>query len=161
MKKWIFPLLFFLSAKCPAQTDTSKWLRAFPVTDYMVDLNDSVKVVQVEMPEGDVLKDKQLGLVRGVYTGSQADTVQKGYGRCNLIKGAYYYFSIGHNTSGEAIREGDLLYTFVDKTNIYFGQVPKLAAHFIELQDVYEKPFYNRYKVFLEWTASDEKALLD
>ncbi|MEO6611501.1 MAG: hypothetical protein ABIT05_05190 [Chitinophagaceae bacterium] len=161
MKKWLFPLLFLFSAKCLAQADTSKWLRAFPVTAYMVDLNDSVKIVQVEMPEGESLKDKQLGLVRGVYTNSHADTVQKGYGRCNLIKGVYNYFSIGHNSSGEAIREGDLLYTFVDKTTIFFGQVPKLAAHFIEWQDVYEKPFYDRYKVFREWTAASETALVD
>jgi hypothetical protein len=87
--------------------------------------------------------------------------VQKGYGRCNLIKGVYYYFSIGHNSSGEAIHEGDLLYTFVDKPSVYLGQVPKLAAHFIEWQDVYEKPFYDRYRVFREWTAADETALVD
>lgn len=148
-------------SECFAQTDTTKWLRAFPITNYMVDLNDSVKVVQLEMPDGYSLKEKQLGLVRGVYVSSHDDTVQKGYGRCNLIKGDYYYFSIGHNVSGVALKEGDLLYTFVDRTDIYYGQIPKLASHFIQLQDVYEKSFYDNYTVFSQWTQSGEKALID
>ena len=161
MKKNLLPLLMLLAVACSAQADTSKWLRAFPVTDYMVELNDSVKLVQVQLPAGVTLKEKQLGLVRGVYQQSHADTVQKGYGRCQLIKADYYYFSIGHNTSGRAIREGDLLYTFVDKTDIYFGQVAKLAAHGIVLQNAYEDPFYDINQVFSHFTKPGETALID
>jgi hypothetical protein len=161
MLRSIFIALLLFAGRSFAQTDTTKWLRAFPVTSYMVDLNDSVKVVQVQLPEGIVIKDKQLGVLYGVYNDSHSDTVQKGYGRCHLIKGNYYYFSIGNNKSGTPVKEGDLVYTFMDKTPIYFGQLPKLAAHFIRLQDVQGNNFYDRYTIFSAWTESNEKTLID
>jgi hypothetical protein len=161
MRKLIFLFFFFLSFNCFAQADTSKWLRAFPITNYMVELNDSMKVVQLKMPDGHTIKDQQLGLIRGVYKMSAADTVQKGYGRCYLIKGDYYYFSIGHNTSGVTLKEGDLLYTFVQKPDVYCERVLKLASHFIELQNVYENPLYDTYTVFYQWAQTDEEGLID
>jgi hypothetical protein len=159
-KIFLFGLLIVKTA-CFAQADTSRWLRAFPITDYMVKLNDSTTVVQLEMPENHSLKDKQLGVLWGVYNGSKEEAVQKGYGRCHLIKGVYYYFSIGHNTSGLVLKKGDLLYTLMDKTTIFYGQVPQLAAHFIRLLNVYEKPFYDRYTIFSQWNETNEKQLID
>src|SRR4029078_5255170 len=107
------------------------------------------------------IEDKQLGLVKGVYKTAHSDTVQKGYGRCHLVKGNYYYFTIAHNSSGLALTQGDLLYTWIKKPPIYFGQVPKLASHCIELQDVYENPFYSINDVFSQWSETAEKTLLD
>jgi len=161
MRKLSLLLFFIIPALSYAQADSSRWLRAFPVTGYMVDLNDSIKVVQVQLPDGNTVKEKQLGLIRGVYRSSKSDTAQKGYGRCHLVKGDYYYFPIGHNTSGVGIREGDLLYTFVDQPAVYLGQVLRLASHFISLQNVYETPLYDPYKVFYQWTQTDETALVD
>lgn len=161
MRKLFFAFFIFLSISCFAQADTSKWLRAFPITDYMVDINDTVKLVQVQMPEGYRLKDKQLGIIWGLYDGSKEATVQKGYGKCNLIKENYYYFTISNNTSGLPLKKGDLLYTFMEKTAIYYGQIPKLASHFIRLQDVYEAPLFDRYNIFSNWTEADEKKLID
>ena len=161
MRKLFFLVFLFLSANCFAQADTSKWLRAFPVTDYMVDLNDTTKVVQVQLPEGFSIKEKQLGVIWGVYDESKASAVQKGYGKCNLIKGDYYYFTISNNTSGLPVKKDDLLYTFMDKTAIYYGQVPKLALHFIRLQSVYEGPLFDRYNIFSSWSERDEKNLID
>lgn len=161
MKKMILALLLVTAIAASGQTDTSKWLRAFPITDYIIDLNDSVKLVQVELPEGLSFSNKQLGLVRGVYTSEHHDTVQKGYGRCHLIKGNYYYFAIGNNTSGSPPKTGDLLYTFMDRSGEYYGRIPKLASHFIRLQDIEENNFYDRYSVFVNWTKEAEAALLD
>jgi hypothetical protein len=161
MKKLLLSLLLFSSIICFAQQDKGKWLRAFPVTSYSMPLNDSVMMVQLLLPWGLSIVDKQLGLLRGTYHSSNEDTVQKGYGRCHLIKGNYYYFVIGHNTSGKKIAEGDLIYTFMDTTAAYYGQLPKLAAHFIELQDVYETKFFDRYSIFDQWTMEDEKAAID
>jgi len=161
MKKMFLAVCILFSVSGYAQTDTTKWLRAFPITGYMVDLNDSVKVVQLLMPEGHVIKDKQLGLIRGTYRSAASDTAMKGYGRCNLIKGDYYYFTISKNQSGIPLQEGDLLYTFMDKTAIYYGRIVKLASYFIQLQDVYKNRFFDRYTVFLQWTEEDEKAIID
>lgn len=161
MRSILFAGLLFLSMQCLAQADTTKWLKAFPVTDYLINLNDSTKLVQVELPDGITIKDKQLGLLRGVYNLSYADTSDKGYGRCYLIKGNYYYFAISNNKSGVEIMPGDLIYTFMNKTNIFFGQLPKLASHFILLQNVYEEPLYDRYLIFNNWTKEKEKVMID
>ena len=161
MRVLFFLNIIFFSVTSFAQPDSSKWLRAFPITDYMVKLNDSTNLVQIQMPDAYSLKEKQLGLIWGVYDKSKEETVEKGYGRCQLIKGDYYYFAIGHNTSGKELKKGDLLYTLMDKTNIYFGQIPQLATHFIRLQNVYEEPFFDMYNVFSYWTEADEKKVVD
>lgn len=49
----------------------------------------------------------------------------------------------------------------MDRTPVYQGLVVRLAAHFIGLQDVYDKRLYDRYTVFNNWTRPDEEALLD
>lgn len=155
----ILAALTFFNANSFAQND--KWLRAFPITDYILNGNDSIKIVQLEMPEGIKLKDNQLGIVKGVYENKHSDTVSKGYGRCNLIKGNYYYFGIIDNNSGEILKKGDLIYTLMDKADIWYEQVAKLAGHFIRLQSVYETPFYDRYLIFNHWTEEDEINLID
>jgi hypothetical protein len=137
-------------------TDTSKWLRAFPITGYIVDGNDSTKIVQLEMPENITLKEKTLGLLYGVYNTSKEEAVEKGYGRCQLIKGNYHYFAITNNKSGQPIKGGDIIYTLLPKTTIYYGYIPKLAGHFIRLTDVYDSAFYDRYFVFNNWTDNDD-----
>ena len=86
MKKTLTFLLLINSIICLAQTDTSKVLRGFPITDYIVDLTDSSKLVQLEMPDEIKLVEKQIGLLYGVYDGNRELTVQKGYGKCQLIK---------------------------------------------------------------------------
>lgn len=113
------------------------------------------------MPEQIKLKEKQFGIIYGRYHNSNEETVQKGYGQCHLIKGNYYYFGIKDNTSGLGYSQGDLLYTYMNKTNIYDGLIPKLAAHFIRLKDVYEQPIYDRYLVFQKWTHDEERSILD
>jgi hypothetical protein len=156
---FLLPLLFFAIA-VSAQTDSTKWLRAFPITDYMVDLSDTVKVVQLEMPEGVEIKENQLGLMYGKYSGDKANVVQKGFGRCHLIKGSFYYFAIHHDTA-TTIKAGDLLYTFMDKPAVYDGFFTRLAAHFIRLQDVNGNNFYDRYTIFNGWSESEEENTID
>lgn len=153
--------LLFCNSICFSQADTSKLVRAFPITDYLVELSDSIRLVQVYLPEGPVLKDKQLGLLKGVYNAAYSDTSMIGAGRCNLIKGKYYYFSINHKASGRIPKENDLLYTFVDKPVVYNGRIVKIASHYIGMQNVYESPLFDRYKVFQQWTAIDEQACID
>ena len=119
-------------------------------------------VVQLEMPEGLKLKEKQLGLMYGVYQGSRDAAVQKGYGKCHLIKSEYHYFAIGHNSSGRPLEKGDLLYTFLPPNkNVYYGKLSALASHFIRLTDVHGNPFYDRYHIFLKWTPEEENKLID
>lgn len=160
IKKIVF-LILIVPIVGFSQRDTSSYLRAFPITDYIVDLKDSVKLIQLEMPEVIKLKEKQVGVIWGIFNGDLNETVQKGYGKCQLIKGNYYYFAISNNESGFALKKGDLLYTFMEKSTIYYGYIPKLASHFIRLQNVFEEPFYDRYLIFLKWNEADDKKVID
>jgi len=161
MNKLLLAFLLCFSLTCFSQKDTTKWVRAFPITGYMPDVSDSVKVVQVHLPNGVTIADKQLGLLKGIYRDKHADTIAIGAGRCNLIKGDYYYFAINYKQSGQLPREGDLLFTLMDKTPVYRGNIVRLASYYIGLQNVYDKPLYNRYDVFSQWEKSDEETLVD
>src|SRR5258706_3669755 len=161
MNKLLLLTSFFFSITSFCQKDTTKWIRAFPITDYMLDASDSVKIVQVHLPIGVKITERQVGVLKGMYRDKHSDTALIGIGRCNLIKGDYYYFTVNYKESGRQPREGDLLYTFMDKTPVYRGNVVRLASYYIGLQNVYEKPMYNRYGVFSEWEKEDEDALID
>jgi hypothetical protein len=161
MKLILLLINLFSAVCCFSQRDPGQMLRAFPVTSYIVKLNDSVNVVQVKLPEGTKMPDKQLGLLKGIFRNSPDDTVQKGYGRCHLVKGNYYYFSIGNNNSGRAISEGDLLYSFMPVQEIHIERFAQLASHQIGLLDVYEKGFYDRYQIFQSWNKVDEEQVMD
>jgi len=161
MNKLLLLTCFLFSLTSFSQKDTTKWIRAFPITDYMLDASDSVKIVQVRLPIGVKIAEKQIGLLKGMYHDKHSDTSTIGAGRCNLIKGDYYYFTINYKTSGRQPREGDLLYTFMDKTPVYRANIVRLASSYIGLQNVYEKPLYNRYDVLSEWKEKDEEALVD
>jgi hypothetical protein len=161
MRNSILLLCIFFSLKAFTQPGASRWVRAFPVTGYFNDIGDSIKVVQVRLPDGVTVPEKQLGLLRGIYRDKHSDTVVIGAGRCHLIKGDYYYFTINYKQSGRQPREGDLLFTMVDPTEVYNGQVLKLASYFIGLQNVYEKAFYDRDAIFSNWEKSNEATLVD
>ncbi len=160
MRVHLLFLAILITSSVQSQME-GKWLRAFPITDYIVELDDSTRVVQLEMPEGFRIPDKQLAVAYGVYKNSSADVVGKGYGRCHLIKGVYHYFSIGKNHSGVPLQEGDLLYMHLDTTKIHYGRIPQLSSHFIRFQNIYEVPFYDRYLVFNQWSLAKEEEILD
>jgi hypothetical protein len=160
MSKLLSALFVLFSLTSFGQKDTTKWVRAFPITDYMMDIGDSIKIVQVNLPAG-AIAEKQIGLLKGIYRDKHADTITIGLGRCNLIKGDYYYFTINYKQSGVLPRIGDLLFTMVDKTPIYYGNIVKVASQFIGLQNVYENALYDRYTIFSKWKRSDEEAAVD
>ncbi len=161
MRKIMLGILIMLATKIVAQKDSIKLLVGFPITSYMVDLNDSTKLVQI-VPGGIWnIKDKQMGLVKGIYRDGHADTASKGWGKCQLIKGDYYYFAIITGPNGPSLIAGDLLYTFIGMPDKYIGQLTKIAARYTGLQKVTEEFFYNRGDVFLNWNKDKEDEVLD
>jgi len=125
------------------QTGINKILWAFPITDYMVPLNDSIKVVQVVLPpQVTFVKDKQLGVARGISRGSDVDTGNKGFGKCHLIKGVYNYFSI-NTVADKPLRAGDLVYTFIPAIpGNYESPLYHCASHNITFLSVEDSAFY-------------------
>jgi hypothetical protein len=161
MRNFLLGLLLVAPSILFSQSERKKWPRAFPITNYIVDLNDSIKVVQVKLPAGTTFAEKQIGLLRGSYREKPADTSIIGIGRCYLIKGEYYYFTINFKQSGILPREGDLIYAMAEKPTVYTKQIVPIAGHFIGLQNVYEVKWFDRYTVFSKWSAEDEKAIVD
>jgi hypothetical protein len=151
----LFPMLVV------AQPSTEKIVRAFPITDYMVDLNDSIKIVQVFFEQTGVIREKEMGVVATIFNPESERPDIIGSGRCNMIKGDYYYFTINFKGSGSVPVAGDLLYTSVAKPAAFTDVLSKIASHYITLKDVYDSPFYDRFEIFNSWSAANEKAALD
>lgn len=144
-----------------SQLKDNQWIRAFPITDYMVDINDSTKLVQLQLPANTIIKEKQLGLLRTTFTENVDDDLEIGAGRCYLIKGEFYYFAINYKKSKKLPKAGDLLYTAVEKSPVYAGNVVQLSLQYIGLKDVEDQPFYDRNLVFNNFTKEDETLLID
>ncbi len=162
MRKISFLILvcagIFFSAH--AQNNAGKVLWAFPITDYMVPLNDSVKVVQIVLPpQIHFTQDKQLGMLRGISHGADVDTGSKGWAKCHLIKNQFNYFAV-HLDTGKTPRAGDLIYTFIPAI-AGNNEVPifHCASHNIIFVSVQDSAFY-KPSIFFEKRMKVENLLL-
>ncbi|MEI9958991.1 MAG: hypothetical protein WDM90_22360 [Ferruginibacter sp.] len=127
-----------------AQDETKKDLFGFTITNYIVSPNDSFVIVQVEMPETpkNVLEMKKIGQLRRNYTNAADDTASIGIGKCQLIKGNYYYFGLRLSNKNNLPKENDLLYVFTDYPATYKGRIYGLIRNAIYLTHVTENKFY-------------------
>lgn len=151
---------FMYNAQAQQHKDTVLW--AFPITDYMVKLNDSVTVVQVELPQQvHFILDEQPGLLRGIYRNNAADTGRKGFGKCHLIKGSFNYFSI-KMAKGKKPQKGDLIYTFIPApANSYQSPLFFCALQNITFLTVRDSAFYEPDNFLLKRTQVQDDKLLD
>jgi hypothetical protein len=159
----VFVLLFFLGNNpLLAQTDSVEKLFAFKITGYIKPVNDTFSIVQVFKPASlpVTIPEKQLGvLYKGYKPGEPFDTAVAGFGRCNLVKGAYYYFGIQLKKMITAA-EGDLLYI---KTKIpcrYDGLLLNVMKYAIHFTNVYGEDFMNYNAIFTN-AKEDEQHILD
>ena len=153
--------LLFLVIQNFAQKDSVENLFAYRITDYMVKLNDSVTIVQVNLPEALPVKisNSQLGILKHRYDNEELDTNLVGWGRCHLIKGNFYYFAI-HKYHDEEPKLGDLLYTKC-KTPAHFNSLLfDINRHAISLTTVTEDQFCHVSDIF-ELNDKKEKIILD
>ena len=151
-------LLFFTGF---SQKDSVEALFAYQITDYTVKLNDSVTIVQVNLPEAwpVSIRDKQMAILKHHYENGAFDTTLIGWGRCNLIKGDYYYFTITKYGLQEP-KQGDLLYTKCKTAPYYRSVLFEINRHAINITDVYETQFYQSMDIF-SLNQQKEKAILD
>lgn len=162
MPKIVFLLcLISCSMHSNAQTDSTEKIFAFKITDYMKPLNDSTELVQVFKPESvPVIKMQQLGTMLHCYkSGVKLDTAAIGWGRCQLIKGEYYYFSM-HLEGSQRPSEGDLIYVKLRMPYVYDGLFLNIMNRAIQFNNVYDQPFINVNAIFTN-TKKDETNLLD
>ena len=157
----IISLLLFATITGKAQYIQEK-LIAFKITDYMKPLSDSVTVVQVLMPASFpvAIPEKQLGVLYHCYkTGASLDTAMIGWGRCNLIKGDYYYFGV-HLQKMQQPADGDLIYLKLKIPFVYDGLLLKVMSHAMAFSSVYGEPFMKPEAIFTN-TRANELSILD
>jgi len=145
MKKiLVFLMMVFFASRCMAQDQTKKDLFAFTITNYIVSVNDSMVIVQVEMPEEpkNILEMKKLGLLKHNFSNAPDDTASIGVGKCQLIKGNYYYFGLHLNEKNNLPKGNDVLYVFTDYPATYKGRIYGLIRNAIYLTHVTENKFY-------------------
>ena len=154
-------VVLFLFINGYAQKDSVDVMFAYRITDYTVALNDSVTIIQVNLPDAwpVSIHDKQIAILKHSYENGAIDTTVVGWGRCNLIKGNYYYFTI-HKYGIQEPKQGDLLYTKCKTLPYYKSLLFNINTHAINLTSVYEDPFYHAAELF-RLNAQKEKAILD
>lgn len=164
MKRFLASLfLLACSLVSFAQKDSVKALFAFPITEYIPEQNDSVAVVQVQLPDASVIDipKNQLGVLKHHFeSGKTLDTAMIGYGRCTLLKGDYRYFGI-KLTPGQTATPGDLLYMQLSIPLAYKGELFNISRHYIHLQMVDDSYIYRREDVYLFQNAGEENKILD
>ncbi len=145
-----------------AQKDSADKIFAFKITGYIKPLTDSTTAVQILKPASLPVSilDKQLAVLNHCYkTGVKLDTAMIGWGRCNLIKGEYYYFGIRLKKLQQA-SEGDLLYAKVKVPYVYDGLLLNVMNHAIGFTNVFGGNIVAANAVFTN-TKKDELNLLD
>ena len=146
MKKTIAILCLSCMVYISNAQNISEHYIALPITNYILKQNDSVTIVQVELPENSVIKiqNKAIGMLLRKYDNATntLDTSAIGYGRCNLIKGRFYYFGISTKTKKE-VKFGDLLQLKVNINITHLGVLAKLSLKNIQFTDVEGDAFYN------------------
>jgi hypothetical protein len=145
MKKTIFFLLFNCMVFISNAQNINEHYIALPITNYILKQNDSVTIVQVELPENSAIKidNKALGMLVRKYDNAtnSLDTSVVGYGRCNLIKGRFYYFGISTKTKKE-VKFGDLIQLKASINITHLGVLAKLSLKNIQFTDVEGNAFY-------------------
>lgn len=155
--------LLFIAAASVAQKDSVKSVFAFPITDYMPEQNDSIVIVQVQLPDAYVvdIPKNQMGILKHRFqNGKELDTALIGFGRCSLVKGDYRYFGIALYP-GQTASAGDLIYVSLTIPLAYKGELFNLSRHHIHLQMVDDGYIYHREDVYLFQNAAEENKILD
>ena len=150
MFRCLLILLCLSAGRSFGQTDTVEQFFAFRITDYTVKLNDTVTVVQVNMPDAFplLITNEQLGVLKPLFrAGEQYDTSLIGWGKCHLIKSNYYYFAIHHEKDKQP-QQGDLLYARLKIPCAYNGLLFKAGSHSIDLTGINENQFFDDTEMF-------------
>jgi hypothetical protein len=158
----VFIAVLFCCKSLMAQPITTEKFLAFKITGYIQKLNDSITLVQLLKPADCpvTIAEKQLGVLKHCFKqGVELDTAMIGWGRCQLIKGDYYYFAI-HLYKNQHVEEGDLLYTKLTTQIMHNGRLLDVMKHAIELTRVTDEKFLSPNDIFTV-TKQKEQAVLD
>lgn len=142
----------------------NNWLVSLPITDYIVE-EDSVIIVQIHIQDPNIrIKEKTLAILEPQNNVFNNQT--KGYYKCMLIKGDYFYFACHKNNPNNKYKSdpepGDMLYILFDKTPDFpkQGKFSKLISHNITLLDVYGEKIYDRTKLIYQLNSTNQQQII-
>lgn len=159
-RKFLLVIYLIISIATSAQS-LEKDIFAFTITDYLVNNNDSISIVQVELSNPLIkITDKQLGLLKHNFSNNNEDTASIGHGRCNLIKGSYYYFGIRLYKNSIKPMKNDIVYTKISYPTKYKGQFYNLIRNAVYFEHVTGGNFFD-FGSALEMDERKERNLID
>ncbi len=135
-------------------------IMSFPITDYIIDAGDSVMVVQIKLPQGLSVKEKNYCLIKSLFNNEGDSVITVGNGRCQLIKGEYYYFGLHKKNLVRNPVVGELLYVDVIAPDVYEGVLFDAIKHSIVLNSVYDTPLVNLQTLLQIKNTEDEKPFI-
>ncbi|MCS6795003.1 MAG: hypothetical protein NZ516_03505 [Raineya sp.] len=160
MKKLILLFCVFLVVgQGMAQHTEGKYLASFKITDYILK-EENAYIVQVYSPKIKI-PEKAIAILYDTDISQE-----KGYYKCLLIKGDYYYFACStdnpNNKFKSAPQPKDALFVAMDKVpNMYFEQIGAIAAYGVEMIDTEkEEPIFQINEVLTQWTKEKEEQAL-
>lgn len=158
MKKYfIITAILFAFVQLPAQ---HLKIIAFPLTDYIIEANDSVTIVQIKLPPGLSIKEKTYGLIRSLFVNPGDSVITVGSGRCHLIKSDYYYFGLLKKYMPRKPLAGELLYADISTPAFYDGKLFNAIRHNITINSIQGDLIANLNIVMQQKTEDDEMAVL-
>ncbi|MFN8253417.1 MAG: hypothetical protein U0V75_16225 [Ferruginibacter sp.] len=158
MKKYFaFVLLTAFTLTIQGQ---QKLVMGFPVTDYIIDAGDSITIVQVMLPEGLQVKEKTTCIIKSIYRNEGDSVIGVASGRCQLIKGRYFYFGLRAKEIKRKPVAGDMLYTDVIANPFYQGALFNVIRHGITLKSVYDTMMVDLQTLISMKTPEAEKKYL-
>jgi len=158
----LFLLFCIFSSLLFAQDSTKKDIFVFNITDYIVSASDSLTLVQLQLPANvnDLISSGQMSILKHNFTNKKEDTAATGWGRCQLIKGDYYYFGIRLYNKTDKPVANDLIYTKINYPANYKGSIYDMIKNAIYFDHVTDGPFYD-FATAMTLDKQKENVLLD
>ncbi len=137
-----------------------KEIFAFPISEYIINSNDSVSIIQVQIQNAFIKIDSnQVGLLKHNFSNNKENT-EIGFGRCNLIKGTFYYFGIRLVNTTDKPMKNDLVYTKIIYPAKYKGQFYNLTKNAIYFEHVTGEKFFS-FESAIKIDKLEESRLID
>ena len=139
-------IIYMLTATllATAQKNSKKEVFAFIITDYIVTANDSMTIVQLQLPkQPNISIDvNQVAILKHNYTNVKEDTARVGWGKCDLVKGTYRYFGIRLYKKINKPLQSDIIYTAINYPAKYKGLIYGLVKNAVYINRVTGESFY-------------------
>jgi hypothetical protein len=135
-----------------------KMLVRIPISSVTTTENDTISIAMIRLSAFTnlIIKEQTTVVVHHVFvTNKDEDTTIIAKGKCQLIKGQYYYFGVRHKAN-EIPQQGDILSMLVEKPVCYEGLLYDMSRNSITFTTVDGKEFYNWETPFLLTKEEEE-----